>query len=156
MTLAEAEKAGIRVHYTAIEPFPLEERCWRALNFPNLFGPVDYSQIFAKLHLAAWNKAEDISPHFVLSKNPCQLETFSTGPGLFHLIYFDAFGPDAQQELWTEPIFHKLCNGLCPGGILVTYSVKGVVVRALRSSGFTVEKLPGPPGKRHVLRSVRI
>ena len=156
LTQTEAEKHGLKVYYTAIEAFPLEENYWRALNYPCLSGSVDYSKFFAKLHLATWNKEVEISPHFILKKIYGNLEGYAPGPGLFDLIYFDAFGPDAQPELWTEQVFRYLWNGLSPGGILVTYSVKGTVVRALHSSGFIIEKLPGPPGKRHVLRAVRI
>ncbi len=156
LTHAEAEKHEINVCYTAIEPFPLEESYWRALNYPHLFGSVGYSHLFAKLHLANWNEPVEISPYFTLHKIHSTLEAYFPATDLFDLIYFDAFGPDAQPELWTNQIFHNLYIGLSPGGILVTYSVKGTVVRALRLSGFHTEKLPGPPGKRHILRAIKI
>ncbi len=155
LTLAEAEKYGISVHYTAIEPFPLEMNYWQALNYPHLFGSADYSHLFAKLHLANWNVPEEISPHFTLEKIHGTIETYLPPPGSSDLVYFDAFGPDAQPELWTEQIFHQLCYGMSTSGILVTYSVKGIVVRALHAAGFSTEKLPGPPGKRHVLRATK-
>jgi tRNA U34 5-methylaminomethyl-2-thiouridine-forming methyltransferase MnmC len=155
MTQIEAEKHGIRVNYTAIEAYPLEEISWRALNYPHLFCSVDYSKVFARLHLANWNEPEEISRHFTIHKLHCSLETFVPAPGSFNLVFFDAFGPDAQPELWTAEIFQDMRGGLTPGGILVTYSVKGTVVRALRSAGFSTEKLPGPPGKRHILRACR-
>ena len=156
MTLAAAEKHGINICYTAIEPFPLEESCWQALNYRHLFGPGDYSNIFAKLHHANWNKSMEISPYFTLHKIQSTLEVYFPANDVFDLVYFDVFSPDAQPELWTEQIFGKLCHGLSSGGILVTYSVKGMVVRALRAAGFRTEKLPGPPGKRHILRAVKI
>ena len=155
MTLNETEKQGINLHYTAVEAFPLDERCWKMLNYAKLLESIDHPQIFAKLHHAAWNVAEEISPHFILQKIHTKLEEFIPDQGAFNLIYFDAFGPDAQPELWTEKIFRNLWHGMSPGGILVTYSVKGTVVRALRSAGFITEKLPGPPGKRHILRAVK-
>ena len=74
----------------------------------------------------------------------------------FDLVYFDAFGPDVQPEMWTEEIFIKIAAGMKPGGILVTYSTKGTVKRNLKAAGFSIEKLPGPPGKREMLRAVRI
>ncbi len=155
LTQAEAEKQGIRVHYTAVEPFPLDEHCWRALNYTHLPGSIDHPQTFADLHLSSWNKPAEISPHFLLHKIHGTMEAFSPESGVFGLIYFDAFSPDAQPELWTEQVFEKLGNALHPGGNLVTYSVKGTVVRALRKAGFKVEKLPGPPGKRHILRALK-
>jgi len=154
LTQAEVEKHGIRVLYTALEAFPLEEKSWGLLNYPHLFGSVDYTRVFDNLHHAAWNETVEISPFFTLQKIHGSLETFHP-TGQNHLVYFDAFGPDAQPELWTEKIFRDLFLGMSTGGILVTYSVKGNVVRALKSAGFLVEKLPGPPGKRHILRAVK-
>lgn len=156
LTQFEAEKHGIRVNYSTIEAFPLEASSWQALNYPHLFGSVDYSHVFAKLHLANWNEPDEISPHFTLHKIHGALEAFVPATGTFNLVFFDAFGPDAQPELWKEEIFQNLHQGLAPGGILVTYSVKGTVVRAMHSAGFSIEKLPGPPGKRHILRACRI
>ena len=126
------------------------------ISCPNLFGSVDYSRVFAEIHLANWNEPGIISSHFTLHKIHGTLETYFPVNSKFDLIYFDAFGPDAQPELWTDHVFRHLFAGLCPGGMLVTYSVKGAVVRALRSAGFHTEKLPGPPGKRHILRAVKI
>jgi tRNA U34 5-methylaminomethyl-2-thiouridine-forming methyltransferase MnmC len=154
LTQAEAEKHGIRVHYAAIEAFPLDESCWQMLNLPHLIDSDDYSQLFARLHLAPWDHPEEIAPRFTLHKIHGTLETFLPAEGFYDLVYFDAFGPDAQPELWTEQVFRNLAGGLTSGGILVTYSVKGTVVRALQSAGFTTEKLAGPPGKRHILRAV--
>jgi tRNA U34 5-methylaminomethyl-2-thiouridine-forming methyltransferase MnmC len=156
LTLIEVEQHVIKVHYTAIEAFPLEESRWRMLNYPYLFGSVAYSQVFAKLHLAKWNTLAGISTNFTLHKIHAKLEAYLPAPGVFDLVYFDAFGPDAQPELWTEQVFRNLHNGLSAGGILVTYSVKGTVVKALQSAGFQTEKMAGPPGKRHILRAIKL
>jgi len=156
LTQAGAEKHGVRVHYTALELFPLKKTYWEALNYPYLAGECDYSQVFPKLHSAKWDKPQEISPHFMLHKVHDTLEAFLPAAGTFDLVYFDAFGPDAQPELWTADIFRTLCKGMSARGILVTYSVKGTVVRALRSAGFRAEKLAGPPGKRHILRAVKL
>ena len=156
LTQAEAEKHGIPIKYTAIEAFPLEERYWRELNYPHFFSSDDISAVFTAIHDAKWNEAAEISPHFTLNKIHCTLEAYFPEASDFDLIYFDAFGPDAQPELWTDQIFQHLYNGLCEGGVLVTYSVKGAVVRALRAAGFQTEKLSGPPGKRHILRATKI
>jgi tRNA U34 5-methylaminomethyl-2-thiouridine-forming methyltransferase MnmC len=155
LTLIEAEKRGIKVHYTTIEAFPLDKNCWQSLNYPLLFSPDDFTNTFNNLHLAGWDKPSMISPDFTLHKIQCELESYLPSISMFNLIYFDAFGPDAQPELWTDGIFQNLGNGLTRGGILVTYSVKGIVVRALRAAGLQTEKLAGPPGKRHILRAVK-
>jgi tRNA U34 5-methylaminomethyl-2-thiouridine-forming methyltransferase MnmC len=153
LTQAEAEKHGIKVQYTAIEAFPLAEKYWQSLNYPYLTGSADFGKVYASLHLARWNQPVNISGHFTLLKIHGTLATYFPPPCSSDLIYFDAFGPDVQPELWSGPIFQNLFNGLSPGGFLVTYSVKGTVVRALRAAGFITEKIAGPPGKRHILRA---
>lgn len=144
------------VYYTAIEAFPLEEVYWRELNYPTLADAADRSELFAKIHMAAWNEPVKLTPQFTLHKINGTIEAHVPPGGFYNLVYFDAFGPDAQPELWTEPVFRNLGMGISPGGILVTYSVKGIVVRALHAAGFDTEKLPGPPGKRHILRAIKI
>ncbi|MEI6681902.1 MAG: tRNA (5-methylaminomethyl-2-thiouridine)(34)-methyltransferase MnmD [Bacteroidota bacterium] len=156
MTLIEAEKRKINLHYTSVEPYPLDETCWMVLNYPDLPGSADYSRQFSELHQAAWNRPVNLTPKFILHKVREKIEHFQPDFGTFDLVYFDAFGPDAQPELWTEEIFRNVGMGMAPGAVLVTYSVKGTVVRALRAAGFTTEKLPGPPGKRHILRATKI
>ena len=156
LTHTEAEKLGVRVHYTALEPFPLEPASWMALNYPSLCNGDANPDIFSKLHLLAWNQEGQVSPRFSIQKFDKLLQAYLPPPSGFDLVYFDAFGPDAQPELWTESIFKMLWGGMASGGILVTYSVKGDVVRAMKASGFITEKLPGPPGKRHILRAVKI
>jgi tRNA U34 5-methylaminomethyl-2-thiouridine-forming methyltransferase MnmC len=155
ITLAEAEKHGIRVAYTAIEAFPLDEYCWSLLNYPRLFGSADQCRIFSKLHLSSWNEPEEITSFFELRKMHITLQEYVPERGFFDLVYFDAFGPDAQPELWTEVIFRKIHHGLKVSGMLVTYSVKGDIVRTFRAAGFLTEKLSGPPGKRHILRAIK-
>lgn len=155
LTWIEVEKYKIRTDYTAIEAFPLDEIYWKSLNYPGMTGYDVHSPIFTNLHEAKWNEPVELSPHFILNKTHITLETYIPAPGLYNLVYFDAFGPDAQPELWSENIFLEISRGMSPGGILVTYSVKGSVVRALRKAGFLVEKLPGPPGKRHILRAIK-
>jgi tRNA U34 5-methylaminomethyl-2-thiouridine-forming methyltransferase MnmC len=72
------------------------------------------------------------------------------------IIYFDAFGPDKQSEMWTPSIFKKIFNKTLPGGIFVTYSAKGEVRRQLSAAGYQVERLPGPPGKKEMLRGIKV
>ncbi|MCK9423121.1 MAG: tRNA (5-methylaminomethyl-2-thiouridine)(34)-methyltransferase MnmD [Bacteroidales bacterium] len=155
LTQIEAEKQGISVHYTSIEAFPLEETIWSRLNYPQNFCSADYTRVYRRLHLVEWDREEEISKYFILHKIHQTVQESEMVPDRYHLIYYDAFGPEVQPELWSEAIFQKLYQAMKPGGILVTYSVKGTIVRALKAAGFKTEKLSGPPGKRHILRAVK-
>jgi tRNA U34 5-methylaminomethyl-2-thiouridine-forming methyltransferase MnmC len=155
LTWMAAERIPKKVTYCAIEPFPLKRETWSALNYPDCFCTFDYGRIFSRIHYADWEREEQISPFFSLLKLGCPLEEYLPETGKFNLVYFDAFGPDVQPGLWTESIFRKIFYSLKKGGILVTYSVKGSVRRALKNSGFSVEKIPGPTGKREITRAVK-
>ncbi|HNW74264.1 MAG: tRNA (5-methylaminomethyl-2-thiouridine)(34)-methyltransferase MnmD [Bacteroidales bacterium] len=156
LTLIEAEKRSTRVHYHSIESRPLPEEILRRLNYPEKAGEELFSLKYNTIHECPWDQPVVISDHFILHKIKSRYEEFTPDGASFHLIYFDAFDPEAQPEMWTASLFTKLFHALHPGGVLVTYSSKGLVKRALRDSGFRVERLPGPPGKRHMLRATRI
>lgn len=156
LTLIESGRNNVSVSYTALEPEPVPENVWRQLNYPCILGSVDYSSIFARLHQSGRGSQEHVTGHFRLCVLTEGLGTFRPSPGSYHIIYFDAFDSAAQPELWHEEQFKILYDSLLPGGLLATYSVKGAVVRAMKAAGFRVEKLPGPPGKRHILTAFRI
>lgn len=155
LTQAEAEKYHSHVQYTSVELFPLPAEIWQKLNYPVSAGSADDPGIFEKIHNSPWGESVRISPHFTLEKLQADFLYFTPGQEQYHIIFFDAFSPDFQPELWTTEIFTKLYDSMVPGGIFVTYSVKGTIVRAMKAAGFTTEKLPGPSGKRHVLRAVK-
>jgi tRNA U34 5-methylaminomethyl-2-thiouridine-forming methyltransferase MnmC len=137
-----------RIHYTSLEAFPLEPELALQLNYTAL------SASFAELHLAEWEKEIPITSNFVLRKMKGKLEELII-EGKFDLIYFDAFSPERQPELWTREIFHRLFSLMNENGCLVTYCAKGQVRRNMEEAGLTVERLAGPPGKREMLRSRR-
>lgn len=153
LTQIEAERTGRKIIYTSIEAFPLPEEIWQRLNYPRQLCSIDYTAQFHNLHQASWDQPEEISPHFTLHKLVVKLEDYAPPDDVFHGVFFDAFSPAAQPELWNELFFRKIHTAMKPDGFFVTYSVKGTVVRALKSVGFTIEKLAGPPGKRHILRA---
>ncbi len=155
LTQAEAETTGKHVIYTAIEAFPLGKEVWSELNYPRMLCSIDYSRTFEKLHLAEWGKTEVLSNFFHIHKIYSKLEDYSPEPGQFDLVYFDAFSPAVQPELWTAEIFMKLFRAMKPGAVLTTYSVKGDVVRSMKAAGFSTEKIPGPPGKRQITRAIK-
>ncbi len=154
LTLIEAERLKRQIHYTAIELFPLQYEEITALNYCDQLYRKDLIPIFEKLHQCEWEKDITITPHFTLHKKKESLLQFNTSK-LQNIIYFDAFAPSAQPKLWTPSIFEKLYSMLLTKGILVTYCSKGDVRRAMQSAGFIVEKLPGPPGKREMVRATK-
>jgi tRNA U34 5-methylaminomethyl-2-thiouridine-forming methyltransferase MnmC len=124
------------------------------LNYCDALHRPDLKPAFELLHRCEWNKAVAITNNFTLRKMHTSLSNFSTAQPL-NIIYYDAFAPAAQPELWTEPVFRQMYALLAPGGILVTYCSKGTVRRALQAAGFSVERIPGPPGKREMIRAIR-
>ena len=151
----EAERIPKKVEYVAVEPYPLDEEILSALNYPEWFCTFSYREIFDRLHETDWEKNEQVSPFFSILKIKSRIEDYFPDGDTFNLVYFDAFGPDVQPELWVEEVFRKIYSSMKIKGILVTYSVKGSVRRALRNSGFSVEKLPGPAGKREITRAIK-
>lgn len=155
LTCIEAQKHELHIVYTSIEAFPLNKGIWQNLNYTAQPGISDYTDTFEKLHTAKWNRKEIITSNFTIHKIHEKLEIFNPQEASFNLVYFDAFGPEKQPYLWTIEIFQKIFYSLHKQGTLVTYSVKGDVVRAIKTAGFSIEKIPGPPGKRHILRARR-
>jgi len=152
LTLQQAMQAQQKIYYKTIEFFPLEEVVYTQLNYTTQLTDKTLQPSFISMHNCSWEKDAFIQPLFTLHKSTASLLNFSTDQ-FFDLIYFDAFDPAAQPELWTQPIFEKMFRMLLPGGLLVTYSSKGIVRRALQAAGFTVEKLKGPAGKREMVRA---
>ena len=138
------------VFYTAFETKPLPTEVIAQLNYPQCLGQDRI--LFEHLHALPWNKFQAISPFFNLQKRQESLEKL-TAVSEFDLVYFDAFAPDIQPELWTEERFKQVFSAMKPKGLLVTYCAKSLVQRALKNVGFLVEKRPGPPGKREMIRA---
>jgi tRNA U34 5-methylaminomethyl-2-thiouridine-forming methyltransferase MnmC len=141
----------VQVHYTALECYPLGQRVWEEL----ALRENDLPEMLRDLHGSPWNTECSITPNFRLTKREERLQDF-VPPEAYDLIYYDAFEPGTQPELWTEEIFRKLFGMTSPGGMLVTYCAKGSVRRAMQAAGYAVERLPGPPFKREMLRAVRL
>lgn len=154
LTAIEMEKIDKTIYYAALEPFPIDASQARSFNYTELLGRKDLSEDFVRMHECEWNRGLVVTEHVLMHKSPYSLQTFEHKMP-FDLIYFDAFAPAAQPELWTKEIFEKMYRLLNPGGILVTYCSKGDVRRAMQSAGFVVEKLTGPPGKREMSRAVK-
>lgn len=155
ITYLEAEKKNLSIDYVGIEAFPVAAEELSQLNYVNELGEPDLQWVFDKVHTAPWEKQHALRPFFQLCKH--KKDFFEVNDtDRFDLIYFDAFGPRVQPELWTLELFQKMYAALKSKGSLVTYSAKGSVRRNLQEVGFTVERLPGPPGKREMLRAKRL
>ncbi|MBZ0243026.1 MAG: tRNA (5-methylaminomethyl-2-thiouridine)(34)-methyltransferase MnmD [Bacteroidales bacterium] len=145
-----------QIDYTALEAFPLDIALAEKLNYTESVEKQTDNKDFMALHLSEWGKPVQLDDYFQLTKTQQDLDTFIGEASSFDVIYFDAFSPNVQPELWTEEIFSRLFHSLKSGGVLVTYSARGLVKNALSSVGFTVQRLPGPPGKRHVIRALKL
>lgn len=147
-----ANKPTIKIDYTGIEKYPVSSEMWKSVNYPSILGGREH---FTKMHESDWQKAQIvISENFLLTKRTDDILTFKE-TGKFDVIYFDAFSPTSQPELWCVEVFQNMYNSLKTGGILVTYCAKGQVRRDFQSVGFKMERLPGPPGKREMLRGIK-
>ena len=148
LTAIKAIETKTNIHYTSIEISPLLLEEMALLNYPQTLG---HEEFFQKIHQGSWEEELALHEFFTLQKIKKDLFNFST-PQSFNIIYYDAFAPSAQPELWSKEVFGKLFAMLDVNGLLVTYCSKGDVRRAMMAAGFIVEKIPGPPGKREMLR----
>jgi len=154
LTSIEADKQAQMVNYVGVEAYPVSEVEIENLNYSELLDSKDSNVKFVALHDCSWEEKHTISSYFELSKRQMKFQEI-VDVDRYNLIYFDAFGARVQPELWTEDIFKIMFQALKTDGILVTYSAKGSVRRAMQAVGFIVERLPGPPGKREMLRACK-
>jgi tRNA U34 5-methylaminomethyl-2-thiouridine-forming methyltransferase MnmC len=154
LTLLDTEEKQRHIRFTSLEAFPLTEEEYLPLNYGGLLGHPQAGEWLRAMHAAPWGEWVRMSPHFELRKVQDDLLAWLPDQ-LFHVIYFDAFAPNPQPELWSEEVFRKMFAMLHPGGVLTTYCAKGAVKRAMRAAGFEVEALPGALGKREMTRAWR-
>jgi len=150
ITLLEGPKQALDIDYVGVEAFPVSIGEVNKLDYGKQLG-LETEESFHEMHNSPWEETVTITPNFSLLKQKKDFREVDE-ENLFNLVYFDAFGARVQPELWTEEIFLKMYRALKPNGILVTYAAKGSVRRAMQAVGFAVERLPGPPGKREMLR----
>jgi len=154
LTLLEASKSNVIIDYVGVEAYPVNSEEIKELNYPKVVIDNKQDELFDVLHTISWETKHHVNASFALTKRK-QFFEYVDEVDTYNLIYFDAFGARVQPELWTEDIFKKMYDALEPNGVLVTYSAKGSVRRALQSVGFEVERLQGPPGKREMLRATK-
>ena len=151
LTLHQCKETSTKVLYTALESFPLPESIWSKLNYTS----PENDKLFKQLHQGDWNTPFQVVPDFELHKINSSVQEVVMQNENFDIIYFDAFAPDKQPEMWEPFILNKMSASLKPGGIFVTYCAKGQVKRDLKSIGLRVESLQGPPGKREMIRAIK-
>lgn len=153
LTLIASQNSNLNIHYHTLEPYPLPYELITGLNYTKQY-PSEFAEAFSAIHEAPWESENTIYPSFILHKHQITLADFIPDKK-YNLIYFDAFGPDKQPEMWQAANLTKLYLCLNNGGIWVTYAAKGEVKRNLKQIGFEVQRLPGPPMKRHMLRAIK-
>jgi tRNA U34 5-methylaminomethyl-2-thiouridine-forming methyltransferase MnmC len=154
LTAMKSISGSREVNYTTLEKYPLDNETINALNY-HIYTGKEGSELFRIIHSSQWNIYVNICRNFNLKKVRMDF-TRENPSGMYDLIYFDAFGPDKQPEMWTSDKFSVISSVTNRNGILVTYSAKGEVKRSLKACGFDVTLLPGPPGKRQMIRAVKI
>ena len=154
LTLVEAERSGKQIHYTSLEKYPIAIEKALPLNYPEEVD-LENRVAFELMHSSPWNCEVQISPYLSLTKIHADFTEYEFSE-MYDVVYFDAFSPEKQPEMWTEERFKTIFLHCNDGAILTTYCAKGMVRRAMQSAGFVVERLAGPPGKREILRSLKV
>ena len=153
-TLIEVESTNRKVQYTSLEAYPLEWEVVDKLNYMDFVDVKRFADYFKMMHTIDWEFFSAITSSFSLRKQKIKLQEVNFEDE-FDIIYFDAFAPNVQPDLWTEEIFASMYNALKLNGVLVTYCAKGIVKRVIKSVGFNLQSIPGPPGKREMSRAVK-
>lgn len=153
LTLIDCSERRCNIEYHSYEKYPLTPAEYEQLNYAD-YLPAEYRYYFNIIHEVHWNELIKINDYFSIHKHHADFYAMHEQEQ-FDLIYYDAFNPDVQPHLWGQELLQQFYQALKPGGMLTTYCVKGVVKQALRATGFIVKRLPGPPGKRHMLRAIK-
>ncbi len=143
-----------KVNYIGVEAYPISIEEVKQLNYVSQLEALKYQMIFDKMHTCDWNYQQLIADNFLLTKRKQFFQDIED-KNQYDLIYFDAFGFPLQPELWSDVIFKKMYDALLPNGLLVTYACRSSIKNAMLSVGFSIEKLPGAPGKREMLRATK-
>lgn len=154
LSVIESESLNVKIDYVGIEAFPVESEIFSVLNYTSLIGE-EHSSIFNKIHDIPWGSPFSINDHFVLTKIAIKIQNYIFEKESFDIVYYDAFGPRVQSELWSVEVLEKMFEALNKSGFLVTYCAQGQFKRNLKEVGFEVEVLPGPPGKREMTLAIK-
>lgn len=155
LTALKAEEQKRPTTFYTIEKYPVTSQEVEHLEYGKIISG-KAQKLFFHLHEAPWEETIQINDYFSIHKIKADLTTydFKEIPGI-DIVYFDAFGPDKQSSMWQTNIFETIYNASAKNSTFVTYSAKGVIRRSLQSCGYSMERLPGPPGKRQMLRGTK-
>ncbi|MDR0546200.1 MAG: tRNA (5-methylaminomethyl-2-thiouridine)(34)-methyltransferase MnmD [Dysgonamonadaceae bacterium] len=150
LTALEAGERQVPTLYTALEKYPLPLEIANQLNYTELDA-----EIFRQIHISEWETPVPITPFFTLQKIQTDFSAY-TYPDCYDVVYYDAFAPDKQAGVWSQSLFDTIYKAMPSSGVMTTYCAKGHIRRMMQQAGFAVERIPGPPGKREMLRAVRV
>lgn len=153
LTWRELKELDKRVHYHTLEAFPLKKEEWSGIQVSEL---QEEQVLFEQLHELPWEEDIVVNSQFSFHKSETDLLSWEPSPESYDLIYFDAFAPSTQPELWTVEVFEKCMLALAPGGTLVTYCANGQIKRNMKAAGLSVKALPGPPKKREMTQATKL
>ena len=155
ITYLEHVKRGLKVKYVGVEAYPILKEEVAQLNYVEQLQALEYGEVFKTMHQMPWEENKQLDETFEFTKRQQFFQDIND-EAAFNLIYFDAFGFTVQPELWSEAIFEKMYKALLPNGVLVTYACRTSIKNAMLKAGFKIEKLPGAPGKREMLRATKL
>ena len=155
LTFLQTENISKRINYVAIELYPIDNIIVKKLNYCKQLNKTEKEIIFNNIHNEKWNFPYYLADNFILNKINADFKEIALSENSFDLIYYDAFSPETEAELWADEIFDKIYKAMKNNGILVTYCAKGIVKRSLKKAGFRIEVLAGPIGKRHIIRAIK-
>ncbi|MCR5888436.1 tRNA (5-methylaminomethyl-2-thiouridine)(34)-methyltransferase MnmD [Hymenobacter sp. J193] len=153
LTLQRSLAAPVSIEYDTLEKFPLPPAVIQALGVERYILNPELQELHQRLHTTPWNEAVPLATRFLLRKTDQALQDTALDPAHYDVVYFDAFAPDKQPDMWTDAVFEQLYAATALGGCLVSYCAKGSFRRSLRAAGWDTEKIPGPPGKREMTRA---
>jgi len=152
LTLREALKRKVAVEYHAVEAYPILPEVYEKLNYGNY---ILSAEAFLNLHQISWDEQKEVSPYFKIKKYHQKVEEINLPHNYFDLVYFDAFAPSKQAGIWSVEVLEKVRNSMATEGMFVTYCAQGAFKRNLKTLGFKLEELQGPPGKMQMIRAVK-
>lgn len=149
-----AEQELTNVYFESIEAYPISGKEVDALNYPQVLRGEHANQLFQNIHESNWEESLAMSDRFSIKKVNISIQDYQAN-NRFHICFFDAFAPSKQPEMWELDVLKKIHNLLVPGGVFVTYCAKGQLKRDLKKLGFEVQSIPGPPGKKEMVRAIK-
>ena len=155
LTLHHSLIGSTKILYESLEAFPVEQEIVSQLNYPKALNFSDSEKYFLQLHRSGWGQHIEIASNFSLLKRHAKIQNVELEVEKFDVIYFDAFAPSKQPEMWELSVLKKIERSMKSGAVFVTYCAKGQLKRDLKSLGLLVETLPGPPGKKEMVRAVK-